>query len=310
MERLIRGKIKMGRKVKSSVKKGFQVFLILGIFFFLGKVLIGTWNELAGTNYVLNFNFLFLLVSYLFLLSALLVTTAGWRIILKSLGEGLGYGKAVRLMCLPALVKFIPGKIAFVFSRIYLCGKEGIGRKKAAVSFVFEMTFALLSGLLVFLISLIFWRNANIEILPIIVLVFLGFIFLCPNLFNGIINFGLRILKREEADFRIPYRKVLLILFVFMINWVLQGTAFFFLAKSLFLIDSSLYFVILGIYPLAWTLGFLTFLTPAGLGVREGILVFLLSFYLPLPAAIIISLVSRLWNILFQVVRTGVALKL
>jgi uncharacterized membrane protein YbhN (UPF0104 family) len=52
---------------------------------------------------------------------------------------------------------------------------------------------------------------------------------------------------------------------------------------------------LVGIFAGAWVIGFLSFLAPGGLGVREGILVYLLGFYLPSHVAIVVTLLSRLW---------------
>jgi hypothetical protein len=47
--------------------------------------------------------------------------------------------------------------------------------------------------------------------------------------------------------------------------------------------------------------GFLNILTPAGLGVREGIISFFLSFYLATSVAVIVALVTRVWSTLVDV---------
>jgi hypothetical protein len=46
---------------------------------------------------------------------------------------------------------------------------------------------------------------------------------------------------------------------------------------------------------LAQTVGFLTLFAPNGLVVREGILILLLGWQLPVPVAVISALSSRLW---------------
>ena len=45
---------------------------------------------------------------------------------------------------------------------------------------------------------------------------------------------------------------------------------------------------------------------PGGLGVREGILVYLLSHVMPGPVAVIISILTRLWMTLIEIGLIGV----
>jgi hypothetical protein len=62
-----------------------------------------------------------------------------------------------------------------------------------------------------------------------------------------------------------------------------------------------------GIFAGAWVLGFLSFLAPGGLGVREGILVYLLGFHLPSHVAIVVTLLSRLWVTAAELMGTALA---
>jgi glycosyltransferase 2 family protein len=60
-------------------------------------------------------------------------------------------------------------------------------------------------------------------------------------------------------------------------------------------------------YAAAWVIGFLSFLTPGGIGVREGVLAYLLGLWLPPGVAIVISLLSRLWIVAGELVGTAIA---
>jgi uncharacterized membrane protein YbhN (UPF0104 family) len=48
------------------------------------------------------------------------------------------------------------------------------------------------------------------------------------------------------------------------------------------------------VFALAWTVGFVVFFAPAGLGVRESVLSLLLSTFLPVSQAVSIALLSRI----------------
>ena len=53
-------------------------------------------------------------------------------------------------------------------------------------------------------------------------------------------------------------------------------------------------------YAAAYAAGFLALLTPAGLGIREGVLVVALAPVLPAGPALVVALVSRLWMMLVE----------
>jgi glycosyltransferase 2 family protein len=58
--------------------------------------------------------------------------------------------------------------------------------------------------------------------------------------------------------------------------------------------------LVVAAYAAAYAAGFLALLTPAGLGVREGVLVVALAPVLPAGPALVVALVSRLWMMLVE----------
>jgi uncharacterized membrane protein YbhN (UPF0104 family) len=53
-------------------------------------------------------------------------------------------------------------------------------------------------------------------------------------------------------------------------------------------------------------LGLMAIFAPSGLGVREGALVYLLSFVMAAPVAVIISILTRIWMTLIEIGLIGV----
>jgi hypothetical protein len=58
----------------------------------------------------------------------------------------------------------------------------------------------------------------------------------------------------------------------------------------------------------AYTVGYLSMLTPSGLGVREGVMALLLGQVSPVSVAVVISLVARLWMMAGELVGAGAVL--
>src|SRR5215204_5514650 len=65
--------------------------------------------------------------------------------------------------------------------------------------------------------------------------------------------------------------------------------------------------LVVAAYAAAYAAGFLALLTPAGLGVREGVLVVALAPVLPAGPALVVALLSRLWMMLVELAGAAVA---
>jgi uncharacterized membrane protein YbhN (UPF0104 family) len=88
---------------------------------------------------------------------------------------------------------------------------------------------------------------------------------------------------------------------------VVTGLAFAALVASLYPLAAGDVPLVVAAYAAAYAAGFLALLTPAGLGVREGVLVVALAPVLPAGPALVVALVSRVWMMLVELAGAGVA---
>ena len=89
--------------------------------------------------------------------------------------------------------------------------------------------------------------------------------------------------------------------------WCCQGLAFFMFVKSLTPVPWIDAGILTASYAFAWIVGFLSFLTPGGLGIREGLLGLLLANYMPTSQATLIALLCRLWMLSAEMILAGTA---
>lgn len=122
------------------------------------------------------------------------------------------------------------------------------------------------------------------------------------------------LLKRfAKKDFQIPHislRQYISLCPLFTIIWVLYTYGFYYLCMS-FGADSN--FMIFFAFPLASILGMIIVILPGGLGVREGVLVALLTASnVPIQLATTISMASRIWFLIGEsfIFVVGLAVKL
>ena len=86
------------------------------------------------------------------------------------------------------------------------------------------------------------------------------------------------------------------------IRWVFQGLSLFFFASSVFNIETNLIPLFIGANSIAFVLGFVSLITPGGLGVKEGVLYYLLVQTLPNVMVSIIVIAWRIFVVLFELI--------
>jgi uncharacterized membrane protein YbhN (UPF0104 family) len=91
------------------------------------------------------------------------------------------------------------------------------------------------------------------------------------------------------------------ILFYF-ISWILFGCAFWIFVLSIVGWGHVNFFIAACSYAVAYMVGFLAIITPSGIGVREGILVWLLMHDVPSGVGVIIAAVSRLIGTFIEII--------
>ncbi|MGL4257887.1 MAG: hypothetical protein ACRCSL_16255, partial [Microbacterium sp.] len=130
---------------------------------------------------------------------------------------------------------------------------------------------------------------------PLLVLIPLAVISYGP-VFHRIVNIpARRVLKRDlPEEYFLSTGQTLRSLIEFLGPRVLNGIGFVMIASTVTAVDPSQWLPFAAAYVLAGAIGILAFFVPSGLGVREAIIVLILSQYIPVAEAVVISLLARL----------------
>jgi hypothetical protein len=88
--------------------------------------------------------------------------------------------------------------------------------------------------------------------------------------------------------------------------WISLGLSFALIVVP-FLADTSPIIYLIGLYALAYIIGFSVPFAPAGIGIREGILVLGVSIYLPQDISIIVSGMSRMMYMTVEIFLVTIA---
>lgn len=296
--------------MKKIISKIFFCLVILAVFVFLGKHLIDNWQKVK--EYDFSFNYFYLFLSLIFFSLTLISYALIWNRILRILEpiKRISNFKALKIFIYSWFGRYIPGKIWMFIGRIYLGNKEGISKKTLTISIFLEIILSVTAAFIwaLILLSIAFGSQLyHLYFLPLLIMIG-GLIFIQPKIFYPLCNFTLRKIKKTEIppENFLSYRNILQIISYHFIAYSFDGIGFFFLLNSIAHLPFYDIIGVMGGFTLAAVSGTVAIFAPGGLGVREGILVMILSFYFPLAIAVLISLMARIWVSLAEVSLLGI----
>lgn len=303
---------KVGKRV---LQIGLPLF-ILAIFLYSVK---RNWSELAAYHF--QWNPWLLALSFLGFFLQELSYGLIWRMVLRRLGYRLDLRACLRIYLASEFVRYVPGNVWHVLTRILWVGKYGVPRPVAFASMMVELITKLAAGVLIFALSLLFWSDIGAVSLlvrgtPIVVglgiaLMFGLLVVLHPRVLSGLLNFALRVLKRNPVVLTLRYSDILLVTLAWCASWFIAGSAFYVLLLALLpTMPLAVLPICIGAYAIGWDIGFVSFITPSGLGFREGAIVGLFALALPVvPATVaaILAVLSRLVSTVAELVCVSIA---
>jgi hypothetical protein len=281
-------------KFRSGWRGLVQPFLILVIVAFWGRAIWHDWNQVATTTWRISWWALGLSFAVL-IVQALVVAVAWWWTLVMT-GERLPLRQGVGMWLQSQLARYLPGGVWDMTARVVMGRQAGVSARGTSASLVLEMGMQILSGA-VFLVIALVWRKdtvppAYLAVAGAAILAML--IFMLPPVFVPLTNWGLRILRRPPLEMRLTYPGMVGIFGVRLFGHLLLGISFVLFVNSLQPVSSSMIIPLASAYVGAWLIGVLAIFVPAGIGVREGALYWLLGGQFPLLPVATIALGFRL----------------
>ena len=235
------------------------------------------------------------------------LTVLGWRALLADLGTRLTMPASASIFLVGQLGKYLPGSVWSVVVQTDMGARLGVPRKRMGVVGLLTIALAALSGAIVGIpaVPLLLARSEE-HVSPWWLLLAVPFVALAlwPRAINWGIGRGLRMLRREPLEHALGWRALTLSVLAFVAAWVMVGLSAWVLARELAPGADHLPLFIASVcgFSLASSAGMFSIFVPAGVGVRDGVLAFLLVALMPLPAATAIVVIVRFWTIITDVV--------
>jgi uncharacterized membrane protein YbhN (UPF0104 family) len=303
---------------RPGAKRALRLGVLALIILFVGRSLAGSWGDI--THHHWHINWPLLLLGFALLVGQELSFGFIWQAILQRLGYLLPWTVCLRIYLAAEFVRYIPGNVWHVLTRVTWAEREGVPKSYGFASMTVELATKIATAALAFALSLFAWSDlrqlshgfGHVASLSLAILgVPLLLAGLHPRLLEWGLNRALALLKRAPIRLRLAYHDIAQIVLRWLGSWLLGGLGFWLAVAAVTPLRPSLAvaLVCVGIYALGWDIGFLSFITPSGLFFREGAVALLLHLAGLVPdlalATIIAVLASRLLPTLAEILSVG-----
>ena len=272
---------------------------------FFVATLAARWNDVISLKWRLEPG-LFAVATALLALSYGLVACLWGLALHRAAGTRVAAG--ARIWFLSNLARYVPGNVWSYVGAVELARREGVARRVTlavmALTQILSVGVAVAAGLPVLLAERArLGRPALLGALVVAAVAALAAVFRRQLL-------GLarrRMPGFDPAGLTPSAATVAWLVAGYAVYWAVTGLAFAALVASLYPLAPADVPLVMAAYAAAYAAGFLALLTPAGLGVREGVLVVALAPVLPAGPALVVALLSRVWMMLVELAGAGVA---
>jgi uncharacterized membrane protein YbhN (UPF0104 family) len=259
---------------------------------FFVATLAARWNDVISLKWRLEPT-LFAAATALLALSYGLVAWL-WGLALHR-AAGTSPVAGARIWFLSNLARYVPGNVWSYVGAVELARRDGVARRTTlavmALTQVLSVGVALAAGLPVLLAERArLGRPALLGAAVVVAVAGLAALFR-----RRLLGLARRRLPGfDPAELAPSAGTVVLLVAGYAVYWAVTGLAFAALVASLHPLGAGDVPLVVAAYAAAYAAGFLALLTPAGLGVREGVLVVALAPVLPAGPALVVALVSHL----------------
>jgi hypothetical protein len=197
------------------------------------------------------------------------------------MGTPLTIRQGTALLTLPMLGAYVPGRALAMAGHVAIARKMGVPVAVATTGMVLQLALGLLAALLLGLALLLVQpfegMPENVIRIAVGIVLVLTLVALHPKLYFGLINFILHHMKQETLDVHLPLG------FMLKLLAGMAGYVVFFVVGHVVLVGGVMELplaklpMIFGAVTIATTVGLVSLFTPAGVGVREGLLMVFLE---------------------------------
>lgn len=273
--------------------------------FFVVRILVREWPQIV--SHLTEVRVGYLALGFLGFSGYFLLRAHGWQRIVTLFGFHAGFREIGRAWFLSEFKRYVPGSVWSVLGRVQSSQQLGHPPNVVLAGVSLEIVFISLTSLLLPAALLVglpvfgFWRWVILAAIPILLVV------IHPRVLSVLFRIGFRIIRKEAPVLTESLGEQLRVLVVYLAGWVSYGFGALFTSLAFVTLPTADLWRIFASFILAWSIGYVSLVTPMGLGIREGALLVLLGPILGAPVAGLLAVVTRLWIILTELAWVGFA---
>lgn len=280
----------MDKRLIAWLKKTLSVLLLIGIFSFFAISLHKSWNSLGDYGFSWGYAALLAFAS----LCSILFSAVVYFVILRAMKINVTLTESISSHAIGDFSSYLPGRVWNVLVRWRII-KDKMRLADSVVAITIEAVLLIISAMIVFFLGVFFDKTLFLKYawlvyvsLPLLILL------IHPKVLSFFMNIALRILKKKPIIINIKLKDMALTALICIAYWAVYGFTLFFAIASIYPIGFAMIPKVLIANASSWVIGFLAALTPAGLGVKEGLTVLLLSSSVPKAQLIASTVFARI----------------
>ena len=289
------------RRLPSWLGLSLRGLFIGLIFYFMFASLWRNWDQLQQHEFALNWQLIFW--AYVALGASL------FNRVTRKFECDLPFWRAIAAWFYSQLGKYLPGKVFLLAGRLHFYREGGRSALRVSMCFAVEGLAGLLAASFILASAPLFTPDlggvAHYRT-PALILVALLLVAIRPRHLELLVNPLLRVARRPPILLPLRYRDMLAIVALYALNWMVWGLGFYLLICAFYPLELRYLAYLAGSFALAACIGILALFAPAGIGVKEAVLVFALSPIMPQAIAIVVALAARVWRTVGELVAVGI----
>ena len=244
---------------------------------FIAKIIIPQAPALLHTFHTIHY--FLLLYGILSFIIFYFIRSYLWYRILTLYGYSISLRESSYLWALSELKRYIPGNIWSFLGRTVLFQQKNVRKKDIAKGIIIEAELFVIGSVIVSLLSLQFYFSSQYDILKwfLTILIFgLAIAYCFTHIFITSLSGRFRTLAGYLfSPFTVIENSFLI--WISMLALFFFGMGNYLIITSVVYLNPKLFLELIGVFDLAFVTGYLSVITPAGFGVREGIIIFSLT---------------------------------
>jgi hypothetical protein len=232
----------------------------------------------------------------------LLIAIRVWGFVLGRSGARLPFRRHFKVYTLGNLARKLPGGIGVdLLSRIYIYDQDGVDRVTVSFVTLIEPLIMGIAATIVLIVTMLTIGNASVPINPLIPLGILAvFLALLPTpLFRRLL---VRVSRVSPDQQQLRWYDLLLWVCTNIVTITLGGVTLFLVCRAFGVIDDRAFGTIVQYWALVIVSGLLVAWLPFDFGTSNSVTILVLATLMPMPQALAMLVVWRIWNTLSEMI--------